>query len=59
MLITKRKDVNGLHYDTTARKPETPPRYAYGNFIYTFERIRICANSTGGQMKNINLKPEN
>lgn len=29
MFVTKRKDVNGLHNDTTALNTAIPPRYAY------------------------------
>ena len=33
MLVIKRNDVNGLHYDTTALNTEISPRYAYENVI--------------------------
>lgn len=44
----------------TEKKPALniaiPPRRAYEHLMIHFKSIHLCANSTGGQMKNIILQ---
>jgi hypothetical protein len=55
MFVTKRKDVNGLHYDTTALNTEIPSRYAYENLIIHLNAFTSVQRVLA---KNINLKTE-
>ena len=49
MFLTKHKDVNGLHYDTTALKTEIPPRYAYENLIIHLNAFTSVQKALAGK----------